>query len=166
MNVTGEGLAQRQGIRLVSKKMLVWFCVSSPLLKRVVVCGHCLVRLSLTINATLKCLSSLPILRQESFWWWQCSVRYHSVSLFPHLLGSRSLPVPRQRQIGVKPVLPNRECHNCKQFSQHNNISALNFNLPSTILGNLRIEKKKSKKDIKQPRNWSHHPADQLTNQP
>ena len=33
---------------------------------------------------TLKCLSSLPILMQESFWWWQCSDRY-IISLFPHL---------------------------------------------------------------------------------
>ena len=28
--------------------------------------------------------SSLPILMQESFWWWQCSDRY-IISLFPHL---------------------------------------------------------------------------------
>ena len=40
--------------------------------------------LSLTINETLKWLSSLPILMQESFWWWQCSDRY-ILSLFPHL---------------------------------------------------------------------------------
>ena len=32
--------------------------------------------LSLTINETLKWLSSLPILMQKSFWWWQCSDRY------------------------------------------------------------------------------------------
>ena len=30
---------------------------------------HCLVTLSLTIDETLKSLSSLPILMQESFWW-------------------------------------------------------------------------------------------------
>ena len=48
-----------------------------PLLfKKVVVCRHCLVALSLTINETLKWLSSLPILMQESFWWWQCSASY------------------------------------------------------------------------------------------
>ena len=41
-----------------------------------VVCGHGLVTLSLTINETLKWLSSLPILMQKSFWWWQCSDRY------------------------------------------------------------------------------------------
>ena len=35
-------------------------------------------------TATLKWLSSLPILMQESFWWWQCSDRY-IISLFPHL---------------------------------------------------------------------------------
>ena len=39
--------------------------------------------LSLTTNGTLKWLSSLPILMQESFWWWQCSDRYISLSLPP-----------------------------------------------------------------------------------
>ena len=41
----------------------------SFLFKKVVVCGHRLVTLSLTINETLKWLSSLPVLMQESFWW-------------------------------------------------------------------------------------------------
>ena len=40
--------------------------------------------LSLTINKTLNRLSSLPILIQESFWWWQCSDRY-TVYLSSHL---------------------------------------------------------------------------------
>ena len=43
-----------------------------------------LVTLSLTIDETLKCLSLLPILMQESFWWWQCSDRY-IISLFAPL---------------------------------------------------------------------------------
>ena len=42
------------------------------------------VTLSLTIDETLKWPSSLLILMQESFWWWQCSDRY-ILSLFPHL---------------------------------------------------------------------------------
>ena len=41
----------------------------SPFSSKVVVCGHCLVTLSLTINETLKWLSSLSILMQESFRW-------------------------------------------------------------------------------------------------
>ena len=41
----------------------------SFLFKNVVVCGHRLVTLSITINETLKWLSTLPILMQESFWW-------------------------------------------------------------------------------------------------
>ena len=41
----------------------------SFLFEKVVVCGHCLVTLSLTINQTLKWLSLLPVLIQESFWW-------------------------------------------------------------------------------------------------
>ena len=48
------------------------------------VCGHCLVTLYLTINETLKCLSSLPVLMQESFRWRRCSDGY-IISLFPHL---------------------------------------------------------------------------------
>ena len=64
---------------------LVKGLVSIPLrlsffFKKVVVCGHSLVvTLSLTINGTLKWLSSLPILMQESFRWWQCSERYNSL---------------------------------------------------------------------------------------
>ena len=41
----------------------------SLLFRKVVVCGHCLVTLSLTINKTLKWLSSLLVLMQESFRW-------------------------------------------------------------------------------------------------
>ena len=46
---------------------------------------------TLTMNETLKWLSSLPILIQESFWWWQCSDRY-IISLFHH----RQSPVPNK----------------------------------------------------------------------
>ena len=42
---------------------------SSYLFKKVVVCGHRLVSLFLAVNETLKWLSSLPTLMQESFWW-------------------------------------------------------------------------------------------------
>ena len=51
------------------------FAPFSPSLKSLIVSVdvkhhvHCLVTLSLTINQTLKLLSSLPILMQESFWW-------------------------------------------------------------------------------------------------
>ena len=66
----------------------------SLLFKKVVVCGHCLVTLPLAINETLKWLSSLPILMQESFRWWQCSDTY-IISLFPHLHS----PVPNNCEI-------------------------------------------------------------------
>jgi len=49
-----------------------------------VVCGHCLLTLSITIAETLKRLSSLPILMQVSFRWWQCTDRYYNLPL-PHL---------------------------------------------------------------------------------
>ena len=44
-------------------------CFCSPFSSKFAVCGHGLVTLSLTINETLKWLSSLPILMRESFWW-------------------------------------------------------------------------------------------------
>ena len=55
-------------VRLVSGRTSVRFRFGSPLSSKVVVCGHCLATLSLTINETLKWLSSLPILMQHSFW--------------------------------------------------------------------------------------------------
>ena len=57
-------------LRLVSRGTSVRICFGSPFsASEVVVCGHCLVALSLTINETLKWLSSLPTLMQKSFWW-------------------------------------------------------------------------------------------------
>ena len=44
--------------------------------------------LTLTIDETLKWLSSLPIVTHESFWWWQCSDRY---IIFPFSSFSPSL---------------------------------------------------------------------------
>ena len=52
-----------------------------------VVCGHCRLTLSLTLDETLKWLSSLPILMQKSFWRWQCSsVRYSTSPPQPFIL--------------------------------------------------------------------------------
>ena len=64
--------------------------VSALLFLQVMVCGHCRVTLSLTVNETLKWLPSLPILMQESFWWWQSSDKYIT-SLFPQLHTSSPL---------------------------------------------------------------------------
>ena len=50
------------GVRLVSRGTSVRIRFGSPFSSKVVVCGHCLVTLSLTINEILKWLSSLPIL--------------------------------------------------------------------------------------------------------
>ena len=83
---------------------ILWLCPSLP-------------------TETLKWLSSLPILMQKSFWWWQCSDRY-IISLSPHLctpfppfspsLISHTvsvdvkhhvyLPVPLRRQLGVQQI--------------------------------------------------------------
>ena len=53
----------------------------------------------------LKWLSSLPILMQESFWWWQHSVRYS----LPLPLRSWSPPVPLRKQLGLKQVYRTNE---------------------------------------------------------
>ena len=57
------GLAVRR-YGLVSGRTSVRYRFGSPFSSKVVVCGHGLVTLSLTINQTLKWLSSLPILMQ------------------------------------------------------------------------------------------------------
>ena len=49
------------GVRLVSRGTSVQIRLGSPFSPKVVVSGHCLVTLSLTINETLKWLSSLLI---------------------------------------------------------------------------------------------------------
>ena len=60
--------------------------------------SHCLVICPLTVNKTLNWLSSLPIVMQKSFWWWQRSVRYSCFPPthlpYPHLQGSRLPQVP------------------------------------------------------------------------
>ena len=58
-----------------------WCRFSSPFSSNVVVCGHHLVTWSLRIKDTLKGLSSLPILMQESFWRWQYSDWYGGDSI-------------------------------------------------------------------------------------
>ena len=52
------------GGRLVSGKTSVRYRFGFPFVSKVVVCGHCLVTLSLTINETVKQLSSPPTLMQ------------------------------------------------------------------------------------------------------
>ena len=77
--------------------------------------------LSLTINETLKWLSSLSILMQESFLRWQCSDRY-IISLFPHLHAFFSLSlVSLMVSVDVKhhvcllqwPLVPNKPYDLC-----------------------------------------------------
>ena len=61
-----------------SSKAIGWYEAEGPLfesasallfLQKLWSVDSCLVTLSFTINETLKWLSSLPILMQESFWW-------------------------------------------------------------------------------------------------
>ena len=63
LTVSRFGLA----VRLVSRGTSVRIRFGSPFSSKVVVCGHCLMTKFLTINETLKWLSTLPILMQESF---------------------------------------------------------------------------------------------------
>ena len=62
-HILGTGIEAGCG-RLVSGRTSVQYRFGSPFSSKVVVCGHGLVTLSLTINETLKWLSSLPILMQ------------------------------------------------------------------------------------------------------
>ena len=50
--------------------------------------------INLLINETLKWLSSLPNLMQESFRWWQCSVSYS---------------LPRRKPLGISVLLLSRD---------------------------------------------------------
>ena len=59
-------LAERYGVRLVSRGTWVLIRFGSPFSPKVVVCGYCLVTLFLAINETLKWLSSLPSLMQKT----------------------------------------------------------------------------------------------------
>ena len=76
MRVSGRtSVRYRFGSPFSSKRLwfvdtVLWLCPSLP-------------------TETLKRLSSLPILMQESFWWWQCSDRY-IISFFP----APSVPPP------------------------------------------------------------------------
>ena len=79
------GLAERH--RYFSRRTSVRIRLGSPFSSKVVVCGHCLVTLSLTINKTLKSLSSPPILMQKSYWRWRCRGRCINLPLPPpHVL--------------------------------------------------------------------------------
>ena len=71
-------------VRLLSRTSVRFSFGSPSSLQKLLSADILVVTLSLTIKETLKWLSSLPILMQESFWWWQCSDRY-LLSLFPHL---------------------------------------------------------------------------------
>ena len=62
---------------------------------------------------TLKWLSSLPILMQESFWWRRCSVAVYSFPLTPrskltHSSGALSDMSTLTPLFGVKRIYPNR----------------------------------------------------------
>ena len=72
-----------KGVRLVSRRASARFRFVSPLSsKRLWFVDTVLWLCPSLPTETLKWLSLLPILMQESFWWWQCSDRY-IISLFP-----------------------------------------------------------------------------------
>ena len=87
------------GVRLVSGWTLVPLAVSALVCFWRKLCGlwHCLVTLPFTMNKLLKWLtiSSLPILKPKSCWWWQCSVSIvpPPPQAHPLLLWCRSLTV-------------------------------------------------------------------------
>ena len=80
---------------MLSRGTSVRFRFGSPFSSKVVVCGHCLVTLSLTIMKHKNGSHLLSILTQESFRWWQCSDRY-IISLFIPTPHHHLLPVPNR----------------------------------------------------------------------
>ena len=78
-------LNQRWGVRLVSGRTSVRYRFGCPLSSERLWFVDTVLWLCPSLpTETLKWLSSLPILMQEPFWWWQCSDRY-IISLFPYL---------------------------------------------------------------------------------
>ena len=77
-----------------------WFLFGFLFSVKVVVCGHSLLTLTLTINEHWNGSHCCPYQiksMHESFWWWYWySVALGIVSLFPHLLGFLSLSLWRQ----------------------------------------------------------------------
>ena len=87
--------------------------------------GHRLVTLPLTINGTLKWFSSLPVLRQKSFWGWRCSFRFNlcciadlcSYYLLHHLFtGHRDLP--KKKEGNQQPTKPDAHEHRLRLESR------------------------------------------------
>ena len=82
--VSRFGLAVRR-YRLVSGRTSVRYRFGSPFSSKRLWFVDAVLWLCPSLpTETLKWLSSLPILMQQSFWWWQCSDRY-VISLSPHL---------------------------------------------------------------------------------
>ena len=91
-------------VRLVNRRASVRFRFRALLFSKVVVCGLCLVTLSLTANETLRRLSVLPILMQDYSQSGGETAVLGIASLSSSFLGSRSTPVPHWRHHGVKHV--------------------------------------------------------------
>ena len=78
------GLAQRQGVKLVSGRTSVRYRFGSPFSsKRLWFVDTVLWLCPSLPTETLTWLSLLTILMQKSLWWWQCTDRY-IISLSPH----------------------------------------------------------------------------------
>ena len=87
--------------------------------------------LPLTINETLKRLSSLPIFMQKSFWWRQYSVRYSLLPLTISIPTSWDL-CPRCR-LGARSVYTIQSCTTLQcHFSVRSHISRVHVYLAVT----------------------------------
>ena len=78
---------------------LIW--LQHCFLFKSVVCGHCLLALPLSINEALEWVTTLPIWMKRLSDGDSIAV----VALFPYLLGCRFLPVPLERQLGIKTTI-------------------------------------------------------------
>ena len=93
---------------LVSRRTSVRYCFSSPFSSKRLWFVDTVLWLCLSLpTETLKWLSSLPTLMQESCWWWQCSDRY-IISLFPPSKPPSAPPPPPPPPL--LPVPNNPDC--------------------------------------------------------
>ena len=84
---------------LVSRGTSLWICFGSPFTSKGVVCGQSCDFVPHNYE-TLKWLSLLPILIQESFWWRQCCDMY-IISLFPYHHTPPPLPITNKPYVSV-----------------------------------------------------------------
>ena len=102
MDRFGPAVRRKSGKRTMSVRFPARLMPNLSFSSKVVVYGHRLVALPLTVNETQKCPSLLPIFKQDHSG--GDSVAIGVAAPFLHRLRSRSPSVPLWRQFGFKQV--------------------------------------------------------------